>query len=98
MSTNNSNTDTHIYNIINNPPKEFTEPCECCGVSEFQLGVRHAEQRIKQEILGKLESISFRHDKTTYHLNGFSAYMSRDAKSISIEELMDALIKGKTNG
>ena len=46
MSTNNGKTDTHIYNIINNPPKEFTEPCECCGVSEFQLGVRHAEERI----------------------------------------------------
>lgn len=46
MSINNSKTDTHIYNIINNPPKEFTEPCECCGVSEFQLGVKHAEERI----------------------------------------------------
>lgn len=45
--TNNSNkTDTHIYNIINNPPKEFTEPCFACGVSEFQLGVKHAEERI----------------------------------------------------
>lgn len=32
--------------VINNPPKEFTEPCEACGVSEFQLGVKHAEQRI----------------------------------------------------
>lgn len=32
--------------IINNPPKVFTEPCEACGVSEFQLGVRHAEERI----------------------------------------------------
>lgn len=46
MSTNNSKKDTHIYNIINNPPKEFTEPCECCGVSEFQLGVKHATERI----------------------------------------------------
>jgi len=33
-------------NIINNPPKEFTGPCEACGVSEFQLGVRNAEERI----------------------------------------------------
>lgn len=33
-------------NIINNPPKEFTEPCEACGVSEFQLGVKHEQQRI----------------------------------------------------
>lgn len=49
--TNNSNkTDTHIYNIINNPPKEFTEPCVACGVSEFQLGVRHAEERIIKEL------------------------------------------------
>ena len=32
--------------VINNPPKEFTEPCVACGVSEFQLGVRHAEERI----------------------------------------------------
>jgi hypothetical protein len=46
ISTNNSKTDTHIYNIVKNPPKEFTEPCECCGVSEFQLGVKHAEERI----------------------------------------------------
>ena len=46
MSANNSKKDTHIYNIINNPSKEFTEPCECCGVSEFQLGVKHAEERI----------------------------------------------------
>lgn len=53
------------------------------------------EERIKQEILGKLESISFRHNEATYHLNGHYAYMSRDAKSISIEELMDALIKGE---
>jgi hypothetical protein len=45
VSTNN-NQDTHIYNIINNPPKVFTEPCEACGVSEFQLGVKHAEERI----------------------------------------------------
>lgn len=43
---NNNNKDTHIYNIINNPPKIFTEPCEACGVSEFQLGVKHAEERI----------------------------------------------------
>ncbi len=35
-----------VESIINNPPKEFTEPCEACGVSEFQLGVRHAEERI----------------------------------------------------
>lgn len=33
-------------NIINNPPKVLTEPCEACGVSEFQLGVKHAEERI----------------------------------------------------
>jgi hypothetical protein len=33
-------------NIINNPSKEFTEPCEVCGVLEFQLGVKHAEERI----------------------------------------------------
>ncbi len=33
-------------NIINNPPKVFTEPCEACGVSEFYLGVKHAEERI----------------------------------------------------
>jgi hypothetical protein len=33
-------------NTINNPSKVFTEPCEACGVSEFQLGVRHAEERI----------------------------------------------------
>ena len=33
-------------NIINNPSEVFTEPCEACGVSEFQLGVRHAEERI----------------------------------------------------
>lgn len=45
--TNNSNkTDTHIYNIINNPPPVFTEPCEACGVSEWQLGVRHERERI----------------------------------------------------
>lgn len=81
--------------IINNPSSAFTEPCEACGVSEFQLGVKHAEERIRQEILGKLESISFRHDKTTYHLDGNCTYMSRDAKSISIDELMDALIKGE---
>ena len=53
------------------------------------------ETRLKQEMLGKLESISFRHDGTTYHLNGNCTYMSRDNKSISIEELMDALIKGE---
>lgn len=35
-----------VENIINNPPKVFTEPCEACGVSEFQLGVKHAEERI----------------------------------------------------
>jgi deoxyribodipyrimidine photolyase len=35
-----------VESIINNPPKEFTEPCEACGVSEFQLGVSHAEERI----------------------------------------------------
>ncbi len=35
-----------VESIINNPPKVFTEPCEACGVSEFQLGVRHAEERI----------------------------------------------------
>jgi hypothetical protein len=46
MSINNNNKDTHIYNIINNPSKEFTEPCEFCGVSEFQLGVKHTEERI----------------------------------------------------
>ena len=33
-------------NIINNPSEVFTEPCEACGVSEFQLSVRHAEERI----------------------------------------------------
>ena len=33
-------------NIIDNPPKVLTEPCEACGVSEFQLGVKHAEERI----------------------------------------------------
>lgn len=33
-------------NIINNPPEVFREPCEACGVSEFQLGVSHAEERI----------------------------------------------------
>ncbi len=33
-------------NIINNPSEVFTEPCEACGVSEFQLGVSHAEERI----------------------------------------------------
>jgi hypothetical protein len=32
--------------IINNPSPAFTEPCKACGVSEFQLGVRHAEERI----------------------------------------------------
>lgn len=54
--TNNSNkTDTHIYNIINNPPKEFTEPCEACGVSEFQLGVKHAEERIIKLLEQKAE-------------------------------------------
>ena len=43
--------------VINNPPKEFTEPCEACGVSEFQLGVKHAEQRIIKllEPLGECE-------------------------------------------
>ena len=46
MTTNNNKTDTHIYNIINNPSPSFTEPCEACGVSEFQLGVKHAEERI----------------------------------------------------
>lgn len=46
MTTNNNKTDTHIYNIINNPSPSFTEPCEACGVSEFQLGVRYAEERI----------------------------------------------------
>ncbi len=35
-----------VESIINNPPKEFTEPCEACGVSEFQLGVSHAEERV----------------------------------------------------
>ena len=46
MINNSNKTDTHIYNIINNPTPAFTEPCEACGVSEFQLGVRHAEERI----------------------------------------------------
>lgn len=56
--TNNSNkTDTHIYNIINNPSPAFTKPCEACGVSEFQLGVRYAEERIIK-LLQEHEAIS----------------------------------------
>ena len=56
--TNNSNkTDTHIYNLINNPPKEFTEPCEACGVSEFQLGIRHERERILDGLASQHEEL-----------------------------------------
>lgn len=56
--TNNSNkTDTHIYNIINNPPKEFTEPCFACGVSEFQLGIRHERKRILDGLASQHEEL-----------------------------------------
>jgi len=80
VTTNNSNTDTHIYNIINNPPKEFTEPCECCGVSEFQLGVKHAEERI----IKLLESI----EGAYYEEDG--AWSLKDGINLAIE-----LIKGE---
>lgn len=40
-------------NIINNPPEVFREPCEACGVSEFRLGVRHAEERILDALHSK---------------------------------------------
>lgn len=46
-------------NIINNPPKEFTEPCEACGVSEFQLGVKHAEERIIKLIEEQIHRFSW---------------------------------------
>lgn len=59
--------------IINNPPKEFTEPCECCGVSEFQLGVKHAEERIiklfediKNEPQRKQENWLYKVARTAY--------------------------------
>jgi len=56
--TNNSNkTDTHIYNIINNPPPVFTEPCEACGVSEWQLGVRHERKRILEGLASQHEEL-----------------------------------------
>lgn len=35
-----------VENIINNPPEVFKQPCEACGVSEFQLGVKQTEERI----------------------------------------------------
>ena len=51
------NTDTHIYNIINNPSPAFTEPCEACGVSEFQLGVRHERERILAGLASQHEEL-----------------------------------------
>jgi hypothetical protein len=53
-----------VENVIKNPPKEFTEPCEACGVSEFQLGVKHAEERIIK-LLEKYEAGGS--DPDTYH-------------------------------
>jgi len=89
MSINNSKTDTHIYNIINNPPKEFTEPCECCGVSEFQLGVKHAEERI----IKLLEKHLIENDEGgTGYCQGcdwFNPY------AVGFEDHLIALIKGE---
>ncbi len=46
-------------NIINNPSEVFTEPCEACGVSEFQLGARHAEERIIKLLETEAKGFSF---------------------------------------
>lgn len=48
-----------VENIINNPPKVFTKPCEACGVSEFQLGVKHAEERIIKLLETEAKGFSF---------------------------------------
>ena len=72
--------DQHIYNIINNPPKVFTEPCEACGVSEFQLGVKHAEERIL-ELLKSIEGTYYEEE---------SAWSLRDGLNLAIN-----LIKGE---
>lgn len=80
--TNNSNkTDTHIYNIINNPPKEFIEPCEACGISEFQLGIRHAEERL----VNLLELEIARHfelglEASAHYLEGLVALIKGEQK------------------
>lgn len=67
--------------IINNPPKVFTEPCEACGVSEFQLGVRHAEERI----IKLLEPEIARHyelglEASAYYLESLAALIKGEQK------------------
>lgn len=67
--------------MTKNPPKVFTEPCEACGVSEFQLGVKHAEERIIKLIEQESE------------IDGFEVEPKIE---ILLTDLI-ALIKGETN-
>lgn len=77
-------------NIINNPPKEFTEPCEACGVSEFQLGVKHAQERIIKELENHAE-------KELARLRSPSTYIVSEENYAYYEGILEAVsvIKGE---
>lgn len=68
--------------ITNNPPKVFTEPCEACGVSEFQLGVEHERKRIIEII----ESLNCEANGIEHDCDPLGYY--------SVEDLI-AVIQGK---
>jgi hypothetical protein len=56
-----------VESIINNPSPAFLEPCEACGVSEFQLGVKSELERIIELLEHKVCADSFCAHDTCVH-------------------------------